>query len=132
MHRKPHVLILAAVLLAACVAGTGCDKLKARDRLNKGVQAYKGGQFDEAIEDFKVAKQLDPKLTNAQLYLAAAYTGLYIPGRAISGKHSQRRAGHHGVSRQILDNDPDNLSGHRWNRIASLQHGQHALRSEAN
>ena len=80
MHRKPHVLILAVVALAACVVGAGCDRLKARDRLNKGVQAYKGGQFDQAIEDFKEAKELDPKLTNAQLYLAAAYTGLYIPG----------------------------------------------------
>ena len=55
MHRKPHVLILAAAVLAACVAGAGCDRLKARDRLNKGVQAYKGGQFDQAIEDFKAS-----------------------------------------------------------------------------
>ena len=80
MQRKPHVLILAAVALAACVVGAGCDRLKARDRLNKGVQAYKNGQFDSAIEDFKEAKELDPKLTNAQLYLATAYARLYIPG----------------------------------------------------
>ena len=52
----------------------GCDKLKARDKLNKGVNAYKDGQFDRAIEDFKQAKELDPTLTNAQLYLATAYS----------------------------------------------------------
>src|SRR5580692_10751898 len=109
MHRKPHVLILAFVCLAACGVGVGCDRLKARDRLNKGVQAYKGGQFDEAIEDFKVAKQLDPTLTNAQLYLAAAYTGLYIPG---APSPENVRNGEQAIAeyQQILDNDPNNIS----------------------
>lgn len=72
------------VLLAACVVslvGTaGCDKLRARDKLNKGVQAYRNANFDLAIEDFKQAKDLDPGLTNARLYLATAYASLYIPG----------------------------------------------------
>src|ERR1700689_4211955 len=109
MHRKPHVLILAAAVLAACVAGAGCDRLKARDRLNKGVQAYKGGQFDQAIENFKEAKELDPKLTNAQLYLAAAYTGLYIPG---APSPENIRNGEQAIAeyKAILDTDPDNLS----------------------
>ena len=81
MQRKPHVLILVAVLTAAVAAGAGCDKLRARDKLNKGVNAYKNAQFDEAIEDFKAAEQYDPTLTNAQLYLATAYASQYIPGR---------------------------------------------------
>ena len=109
MHRKTHLLILSAAILAVCVAGTGCDRLKARDRLNKGVQAYKGGQFDQAIEDFKQAKDLDPKLTNAQLYLAAAYTGLYIPGAPSPEniRNGQQAATEY---KQILESDPDNLS----------------------
>src|SRR6266849_4703688 len=67
------VLILAAGL-------SGCNKLKARDLLNKGVAAFKNGQYDAAIEDFKQAKDLDPGLMNARLYLATAYASQYIPG----------------------------------------------------
>ena len=44
MQRKPHTVILLAVVVAALTAGAGCDKLRARDKLNKGVQAYKAGQ----------------------------------------------------------------------------------------
>ena len=80
MQRKPHTVILLAVVVAAVFAGAGCDKLRARDKLNKGVQAYKAGQTDLAIEDFKTAKDLDPGLTNARLYLATAYSAQYIPG----------------------------------------------------
>src|SRR6267142_6847245 len=73
----------AAALLALFVfaAGfSGCNKLKARDLLNKGVAAFKNGQYDVAVEDFKQAKDLDPSLLNARLYLATAYASQYIPG----------------------------------------------------
>src|SRR5260370_38531286 len=69
---------VALVILAAGVSG--CTKLKARDLLNKGVAAYKNAQYDTAIEDFKEAKDLDPQLMNARLYLATAYASQYIPG----------------------------------------------------
>ena len=80
MQRKPYTNLLLAVVVISITATVGCDKLKARDKLNKGVQAYKGGQTDVAIEDFKQAKDLDPSLTNARLYLATAYSAQYIPG----------------------------------------------------
>ena len=48
--------------------------------MNQGVQAYKNGQPDAAIEDFKESKALDPSLMMARLYLATAYQGQYIPG----------------------------------------------------
>jgi tetratricopeptide (TPR) repeat protein len=70
------VLALSLTLLAA----GGCNKLRARDQLNKGVQAYKNAKFEEAIEKFKNAVALDPKLINARLYLATAYAQQYIPG----------------------------------------------------
>jgi tetratricopeptide (TPR) repeat protein len=69
-----------AALLILGVAASGCNKLKARDLLNKGVAAFKNGQSDAAIEDFKQAKEEDPDLLNARLYLATAYASLYIPG----------------------------------------------------
>jgi Tetratricopeptide repeat len=62
------------------VSTTGCDKLKARDQLNKGVAAYRNGKYEEAIDHFQQASSLDPKLLNAQLYLATALANQYTPG----------------------------------------------------
>ena len=67
-----------ASLVVLVAAGSGCNKLKARDLLNKGVANFKNGQYDAAVEDFKEAKDLDPSLLNARLYLATAYASQYI------------------------------------------------------
>ncbi len=108
MERKPQVYTLV-LLFAALVAVQGCAKLQARDLLNKGVQAYKGGQFDAAIEDFKRSKDLDPSLLNARLYLATAYSSQYIPG---APSDENVRMGQQAISeyKQVLDVDPSNLS----------------------
>jgi tetratricopeptide (TPR) repeat protein len=66
--------------LTLLLLGTGCNKLRARDQLNKGVQAYKMGKFENAIEHFKNAVAYDPNLGVARLYLATAYVGQYVPG----------------------------------------------------
>ncbi len=81
VRREPSRFSLALLAaIALCFTLSGCNKLKARDSLNKGVAAYKAGQFDTAIEFFKAAEQLDPNLLNARLYLATAYASQYIPG----------------------------------------------------
>jgi hypothetical protein len=109
MQRKPHAGILLAVMFATLASAGGCDKLRARDKLNKGVQAFKGGQFDLAVEDFKQAKDLDPSLTNARLYLATAYANQYIPG---APSDENIRMGQQAISefQQVLEKDKDNLS----------------------
>lgn len=98
-----------AALAVLGVAASGCSKLKARDLLNKGVAAFKNGQSDAAIEDFKQAKEADPDLLNARLYLATAYASLYIPG-APSAENLAR--GNQAVSefKEVLDKDSNNLS----------------------
>jgi tetratricopeptide (TPR) repeat protein len=80
--RRYKLAPLCAVLLLAVVTGgcTALRKLKARDQLNKGVEAYKSAAFQVAIEHFKSAIQLDPTLINARLYLATAYAQQYAPG----------------------------------------------------
>lgn len=108
MHRKSHLFLIGATVVAALIAGAGCDKLKARDRLNKGVNAYKNGQFDQAIEYFKEAKDLDPSLTNAQLYLATAYASQYVPG-APSQENINNGKQAIAEFKTILDQDPNNL-----------------------
>jgi len=70
---------LWGVLLLA-LAASGCNRLKARDHLNKGVQDYRNAQFQPAIMHFKEAVRLDPSLLNARLYLATAYAQQYVPG----------------------------------------------------
>src|SRR5712671_5432692 len=102
----------AAALLALFIfaAGfSGCNKLKARDLLNKGVAAFKNGQSDAAIEDFKQAKEADPELLNARLYLATAYASLYIPG-APSKENLSRGEQAVAEFKEVLDKDPNNLS----------------------
>jgi tetratricopeptide (TPR) repeat protein len=71
--------LLCGVLLLAAVS-CGCNKLKARDQLNKGVAAYRNAQFQPAIMYFKNAVALDPTMLNARLYLATALAQQYVPG----------------------------------------------------
>jgi tetratricopeptide (TPR) repeat protein len=99
---------LAAMGLLA-LGASGCAKLKARDLLNKGVAAFKNGQSDAAIEDFKQAKEADPDLLNARLYLATAYASLYIPG-APSAENLARGQQAVAEFKEVLDKDPRNLS----------------------
>ena len=44
---------LLVIVAAAVAAGAGCDKLRARDKLNKGVNAYKNAQFDRRHRRFQ-------------------------------------------------------------------------------
>lgn len=73
---------MLAVLAVGLVmfSTAGCNKLRARDQLNKGVGAYKSAKYEEAIDHFQNAVSLDPTLINARLYLATAYANQYIPG----------------------------------------------------
>jgi tetratricopeptide (TPR) repeat protein len=73
------VVAFAAVVLALFGA-LGCNKLKARDQLNKGVASYKNAKYEEAIDHFQKAVTLDSKLLNARLYLATAYAQQVVPG----------------------------------------------------
>jgi tetratricopeptide (TPR) repeat protein len=99
---------LASVLIVG-LAASGCSKLKARDLLNKGVQSFKNGQSDTAIEDFKQATEADPELLTARLYLATAYASLYIPG-APSAENAARGGQAVAEFKQVLDRDQNNLS----------------------
>src|SRR5690349_19574000 len=66
--------------LLTVLGSAGCSKLKARDEMNKGVRSFKESKYETAVEHFKTAVSLDPELTNAHLYLAAAYASQYQPG----------------------------------------------------
>jgi tetratricopeptide (TPR) repeat protein len=59
---------------------SGCNRLAARDQLNKGVDAYKSGKYEEAIGHFQKATELDPTLPMAKSYLATALSQNIVPG----------------------------------------------------
>ena len=73
-------LALLCVVLLVVGATCGCNKLRARDQLNKGVVAFRNAQFQASIMHFKEAVRLDPTLINARLYLATAFAQQYVPG----------------------------------------------------
>jgi len=78
MKWNARIAVLAVATLAL-LSGTGCKRLAARDQLNKGVQAYKGAQFEEAIDHFQRSIALDPTYPMARLYLATAYAQQVVP-----------------------------------------------------
>ena len=69
-----------SALLAAALLSSGCEKLRARDNLNRGVNAFKNAKYADAVTAFKQAVDYDPDFHVARLYLATAYRSQYIPG----------------------------------------------------
>src|SRR6185369_7366978 len=77
MMRK---LFTLGSLMMLVVFSASCAKLQARDNLNKGVRAFREAKYEKAISFFQDAMKLDPELTNAELYLATAYSQQFTPG----------------------------------------------------
>ena len=102
---RKTMLILAAAALAAL--SSGCGYLKARDQLNKGVQAFTNAQYPEAVEHFKTACELDPGFASARLYLATAYMQQYIPGADSPENNRMAQAAFDNFKR-VLDQEPKN------------------------
>src|SRR5947208_83129 len=102
-------IAFAAMAALTILFGTGCDKLKSRDRLNKGVQAFKNARYSEAIDMFKDAIRLDPTNPNARIYLATAYMSQWIPG-AESPENQQYAASARKEFLEVLQKDPKDKS----------------------
>jgi tetratricopeptide (TPR) repeat protein len=102
---RKTMLILAVAALAALASS--CGYLKARDQLNKGVQAFTNAQYPEAVEHFKTACELDPGFASARLYLATAYMQQYIPG-ADSPENNRMATAAFDNFKKVLDQEPKN------------------------
>ena len=73
--------VSAGILTGVLILGAaGCDKLRSRDDINKGIAAFRSAKYGDAVEKFKEAAALDPTNGNATLYLATAYMSQWIPG----------------------------------------------------
>ncbi|MBI4454568.1 MAG: tetratricopeptide repeat protein [Acidobacteria bacterium] len=117
MGRNGKHFAMYALLIVLLVAGSGCqliDKLKARDRLNKGVTAYTEKKYDEAIGYFEEAIRLDPDLMVANVYLATTYRTMFIPGgRSPDNDRNAQKAIE--IYQEVLKRDPKDIG-----TIASL------------
>jgi tetratricopeptide (TPR) repeat protein len=80
MNGPARITALAVALAGMVLSMSGCNRLAARDQLNKGVEAYKGGHYEEAMNHFQRATQLDPSLPMAKSYLATALAQNVVPG----------------------------------------------------
>src|SRR5579863_7791338 len=80
MNGPARITAFAITLAGMVLSMSGCDQLKARDQLNKGVEAYKSAHYEEAIGHFQKATQLDPNLPMAKTYLATALAQNVVPG----------------------------------------------------
>jgi len=107
MNWRTTSKLLIVVLAALALAGMGCQKLKARDRLNKGVQAFRAGAYPTAVEYFKEAVSLDPTFLTSREYLAMAYFMQYVPG-AMSPENERLAQAAHDEFMKVLDMNPKN------------------------
>ncbi|HEV2202353.1 MAG TPA: hypothetical protein VGR73_21250 [Bryobacteraceae bacterium] len=100
--------LAGATLLAGALVllGTGCNKLKSRDDLNKGVSAYRNAKYNDAVNFFEEAAELDPTNLNARTYLAIAYMMQWIPG-AESPENLQFAAKAKDEFGKVLASDPN-------------------------
>ncbi len=80
MNGPARFWALAVTSAGIVISMSGCSQLEARDQLNKGVDAYKSAHYEEAIDHFQRATQLDPTLPMAKTYLATALAQNVVPG----------------------------------------------------
>jgi tetratricopeptide (TPR) repeat protein len=100
--------VAVGLVLAASLMASGCAKLKARDNLNQGVNAFKSGNYAEAADHFKTAISLDPTFDVARIYLATAYVQQYIPGTDTPENKKYANAAMEEFGK-VLSADPKNL-----------------------
>ncbi len=102
-------MALAVALGGLMIALGGCDRLRARDQLNKGVEAYKAGHYDEAIDHFQQATQFDPTLPMAKTYLATALSMNIVPG--VTSKENLKAADQAiSIFQDVLAKDPSDVN----------------------
>jgi len=109
MNRPARITALAVAVAGMVLSMSGCNRLQARDQLNKGVEAYKSAHYEEAIGHFEKATQLDPTLPMAKSYLATALAQNVVPGLDSPDnlKTAQQAID---IFQQVIDKDPSDVN----------------------
>ena len=109
MNGPARLTALAVALAGMVVSMSGCNRLAARDQLNKGVEAYKSARYEEAINHFQKATELDPTLPMAKSYLATALAQNVVPGldTAENLKNAQQAIS---MFQEVLTKEPNDVN----------------------
>ena len=106
-----------AALLLVLTSTVGCTKLRARDQLVKGVQAFKAGSYEQAVNFFQTSIKLDPDYDTAKLYLATAYSYQVVPNLDTPDNLKVAQKALDGFQ-EVLNKDPNDLNALR--QVASI------------
>jgi len=116
MKLNARIPLLVALLMLLGTA-TGCNFLKSRDQLNKGIAAFKNAQYEQATSYFQNAVQLDPNNPNAKLYLATTYASQVVPGLMDPANLAMAQKALDGFN-DVLKKNPNDLTALK--QIASI------------
>jgi Tfp pilus assembly protein PilF len=105
---NPAAIALFGAMMAVALTAAGCNKLKARDHLNQGVNAFKAGGYSQAADEFRLAIDADPTFAPARLYLATAYMQQWVPGTETDQNKKFWSAAMEQFQ-NVLKDDPKNL-----------------------
>lgn len=117
MKLTARIPLTAAFVALILVSATGCKQLKSRDQINKGVQSFKNARYEEAVDHFQTAIELDPSSENAKLYLATAYAYQVVPNLDTPENLKTAQKALDGFN-QVLAKDPNDLTALK--QIASI------------
>ena len=117
MRLSARIPVTAALLALLLGTATGCNRLKARDQLTKGVQAFKNARYEEAVDHFQTAIKLDPSYETAKLYLATSYSYQVVPNLDTPDNLKIAQKAIDGFQ-EILAKDPNDLTALK--QIASI------------
>jgi tetratricopeptide (TPR) repeat protein len=118
--RIPVTAAFAATLLCGA---TGCNQLRSRSELNKGVQAFKNKDYEVAVGDFQNAIKLDEKSEVAKLYLATAYAYQVVDSDKPDNVALAQKA--LDAFQQVLAKDPNDLTALK--QVASISRNIHRM-----
>lgn len=106
-----------AALLVLLLPVAGCNRLKSRDQLNKGIAAFKNGNYEQAINHFQTSVDLDPDYPAGKLYLATAYAYQVVPNDTTPANLKLANKAIDGFN-QVLAKDPKDKTA--LQQIASI------------
>jgi tetratricopeptide (TPR) repeat protein len=117
MNGPARITALTVALAGMVLSMGGCNRLQARDQLNKGVDAYKSAHYEEAIGHFQKATELDPSLPMAKSYLATALAQNVVPGLTTPDnlKNAQQAIS---IFQEVLAKEPNDVNSLK--NIASI------------
>jgi tetratricopeptide (TPR) repeat protein len=118
MKLTARVPVTAGLLTLLLLSATGCKRLRAADKLNKGVAAFKNAKYEDAENYFQQAINIDPSYDNAKLYLATTYSSQIVPNLDTKENKDIAAKALAGFN-EVLSRDPNDVTALK--QIASIE-----------